>query len=87
MKSIILALSVALWGCSTPAIVREPVEVMVPIPIPCVDSNQIPPMIALETETVQRNDILGDKVVALVDDFKRLKESNRVLRELLQGCL
>lgn len=84
---VALVAAVMLTGCAG----REPLvvtrEVKIPVPVACVDREDLPPIVVLETETLQRNRNMFDKAQALLIDLKALQGENVALRALLEGCI
>ena len=87
MKLLLIPATLVLAGC----ICREPVVITktaeVPVPVLCVDREDVPPMLVLEGDSVSKNDSVFTKAQAISIDRKLLIGQNTVLRALLEGCV
>jgi len=87
MKSLIPFITVALLaGCSTQTRV-ETVEVKVPVPVPCVDREDVPAIVPGAEESVTKDSLPGEKIKAVLIERERLRGADGKLRALIQGCL
>lgn len=87
---VLLVLSVfviVVSGCAhrPPKIVTE--EVKVPVPVDCIDRNDVPPERNLETDRLTPSASDFAKIKAVLIDFKQLRGDDREMRALIRGCL
>lgn len=87
MKYCAVAVICLLIGaCATdPTVIHKPVEVMVPVPVPCVtEVPECPPL------RLDQNDYRGkpmyEQVNAILVDLEQVRSCNRELRSLLLKC-
>lgn len=88
MKVIIAACTIALLsGCSTVETRVETVEVKVPVPVSCVNPDDIPSVVPGAGTTVTLESSPGEKIKAVLIERERLRQSDTELRAIVLGCL
>lgn len=87
MKSLIPFITVALLtGCNW-MVRTETVEVKVPVPVPCVDREDVPAVVPGAEESVKKGSAPGEKIKAVLIERERLRQADTTFRALIQGCL
>ena len=90
-KTVFLYISVStcifLTGCAGKEIVTETIESKNPIPVPCIDRNEVPDPVppASEFATIESPD--GKKIEVVVVEVKRQRAQNKALRALIEECI
>lgn len=75
-----------LSGCAGTEIVKEPVEVEVPIPVACIDPAEIPDAVPSASDSLTAESEPGEKIRQVLIERERLKGQNEQLRSLLIPC-
>lgn len=85
MKAAAVLLVLALAGCATPpTVVREPVEVRVPVPVPCV--SEIPAAPASRLDALPPGADRAAFAAAALADFELTRADAASLRAALLAC-
>ena len=86
MKKILLALTLALTGCAVDKeIVRVPVEVKVPVSVPCLSEKPQKPVFALDDKSLTSKPLFVKGVAALAEIEQR-RDYEAVLEALVAKC-
>lgn len=88
MKYAILVATLLLAACTPKTtIIREPVEVKVPVPVPCVKKEDVPvcPPSKLDS-TDLRGRSMYEKTQAALQDLEQDRSCNRELQAILVRC-
>lgn len=80
----VLAVAWFLVGCTHTEYVRVPIEVEIPVAVPCVDQVAEPRVYATEKLTSQSGD--GEVIRAMAIEIEERGISERYLRAILAGC-
>jgi hypothetical protein len=83
MKYIILVM--LLSSCAS--LIKPPVQVLVPIPVPCLAVDMIPEQPELQRLDLSKDDDIFTKVNTILSDALKLEADNNILRALVQSCL
>lgn len=75
-----------LTGCAGKEIVREPVDVEIPVPVACVSRNEIPNTVPSAAEALTDDSEPGEKIKQVMIERRRLRAQNEGLRALLVKC-
>lgn len=84
MRLLVLGLIAPIVGCTTTEYVKEPVDVYVPVPVPC--HVNIPPPKRHATDYLSKDDSDFDKIRALLVERRERQSVERELRALLETC-
>jgi hypothetical protein len=87
---LFIALAWLLGGCAAPEpqvrVVREPVEVRVPVPVPCLTSEQLPPAPALAGDAALAGLADYDLILTLEAQRRLLRAHQQQADALLAAC-
>ena len=88
MKYTILVAPLLVAACAQqPTIVHEPVEVKVPVPVPCVRKEDIPTCPPSKLDSVDlRGRSMYEKTQAALQDLEQDRSCNRELQAILLRC-
>lgn len=88
MKLIaIILMSLALAGCACdPVYVDRPVEVLVPVPVPCVDILPVEPAWAMDAQGLRDKGLFAMGLAAL-QEVEQRRQYQRESDALLQACM
>ncbi len=84
--STVCFIMMLLTGCGTNTVV-ETVHVDVPVPVPCVDSGDVPVVVPSASNELTIDSTPGDKIKAVLIERERLRQSDTEFRAIIQGCL
>lgn len=84
MRILLLGMILPIVGCTTTEYVKEPVDVYVPVPVPC--DVEIPPDVRHATDYLSREDSDFDKIKALLVERRERAALEAELRALLKAC-
>lgn len=84
LLALILLLVALVSGCATSLPV--PAEVRIPVPVPCLDAEQVPARPALTPDGILRALPAGDLVLTLARERARLAAYAAEAEPLLDGC-
>lgn len=88
MKPLVLLLTVALLsGCGSTPVRVETVEVSVPVPVPCVDREDVPGEVPASEDFLTKDSPPGEKISVVLVERERLRDADTMFRALIQGCL
>jgi len=82
-----LLIAVSIAGCTRTQYVDRPVEVKVRVPAPCLEPGDIPRPMIYPVDRLQPGVSDGDLIGALHGDRLLRVGVEKVLRELLVGCV
>lgn len=84
MRALLLGMILPIAGCTTTEYVKEPVDVYVPVPVPCdVDA---PPIKRYAGDYLSIDDSAFDKIRALLVERRERAQAEAELRALLEAC-
>lgn len=86
MRIPTLLLAVLLSGCVTTEYVDRPVEVMIPMPVLCLQPGDVPELIVYPVDELTANSTDGAIVGALLATTVQQKEIEGALRALIGAC-
>jgi hypothetical protein len=82
-----LLIAMFLSGCAHFKPRIEIKEVEVPIAVPCLKRENVPPVRSLASKSLTKSDSLFTKTKAINIDLLGLKADDGVLRAILEGCI
>lgn len=87
MKSLTILICLALAGCCPkPSIIREPVEVMVPVPVPCDAKLPVKPIWKLDAPEVRKAGLFL-KGNSSLQELEQRRQYERELEAALSACI
>ncbi len=84
MKSIALVACLLLAGCNT-KVIREPVEVQVMVPVPCLQAAVAKPSWILDNPDVAKKNVF-DKMLAVLQELEQRRAYEAELEAAMQAC-
>ncbi len=85
MRAMTIAACLVLTGCCKPTIIKEPIEVKVPVPVPCVDKPVDKPKWSLDVATADAS--IFDKVTLGLKEIEQRRQYERELEAVLAPCV
>lgn len=85
MKALLVLSCVVLAGCCKPTVIKEPIEVLVPVATPCVDKPVDKPKWALDA--VSEGSSVFDRVTAALFEIEQRRQYERELEAVLAPCV
>jgi hypothetical protein len=86
LRAIILLTTLIATGCTTTEYVDRTVEVKVNVPVPCLQTSDIPPEAPYPVDQLAPGDSDGKIIGALLADRTQRAVVEALLRELLTVC-
>lgn len=88
MKSISILLCLLVAGCATctPEIIREPVEVRIPVSVRCVKAAIPKPNWIMDNAVVARSNVF-EKGTAALQELEQRRQYERLLEAAIAACL
>lgn len=80
----LIAIGLLAGCCPKPTIIREPVEVKVPVAVPCGAKQPEKPKWAMDTLTASAN--IFDKGLAAIKEIEQRRQYERELEATLKAC-